>query len=86
MVLPFLWLYSWQPGLTRGSRPKLVQRTLEHRPAVLGLPEIDTQPYEPIDDFLVAGLHRSYKGAEGFILGFWQLRQDVSGDDLRGLN
>jgi hypothetical protein len=50
------------------------------------LPEIDTQPYEHIDDFPVAGLHRSFKGAEGFILGFWQLRQEISGDDLRGLD
>jgi hypothetical protein len=63
-----------------------VQQTAEHRPAVLGLPEIDTQPDEHIDDFIVTGLQCSFKGAEGFILRLGQLRQDVAGDDLRRVN
>jgi hypothetical protein len=45
-----------------------------------------TQPDEHIDDFSVAGLQCSFQGSEGFILRLGQLRQDISGDDLRGLN
>jgi len=86
LPLTLFCLYRGQLGLAWGGRSKLIQEPIEHSPAVLRLLEMDTQPDEHIHDFPVAGLQRSFKGAEGPILGFRQLGQDVAGDDLRGLN